>query len=455
MDVERALISKLISTGQLEEAISRGVRQEFFVDEECQNIWRYLLDHKRRYGSPPSLRVVKDDRPDFQWEHVPDSLTLVIDRFVNKVKQRQADHEIFELAGAIQDPERSENIEAEFLEVGRKLSILFTPTRVSRFSEVDQRIRHYEERAAKDEPLGIQFGFPTLDAVTGGIQPHEFVTVVAFSGVGKTTLLWNLAFNFWMQGKTPLFISLEMEAATLLRKFDAMLAGLKYEDVKHLRLSKDQVEQWRDKAEAIRNATADIPVIDDLRNCTPDSILAETIRHAPDIVVVDYLSLMKSSSVSKGVAMWQQLTEITQDLKQNARTLHVPILAAAQANRLAAKEGPELDTVGYSISVVQDSDIIITIHSDEEMREQKMIEVRVKKNRDGKLPTFRSHWDHDAMRYGEQSTTEYMRDRFIREEKEQEESMELDSKELPAVPPKAPRKRPRPRPHGVRPRPSR
>lgn len=429
------------------------MREEFFVEEECQDIWSYLLAHKRRYGAPPSMTVVKDDRPDFQWEHVPDSLALVIDRFVNKVKQRQADHEIFELAAAIQDPRRSENIEAEFLEVGRKLSVLFAPTRVSRLSEIDQRIKHYEERAEKDEPLGIQFGFPTLDAATGGIQPHEFVTIVAFSGVGKTTLLWNLAFNFWMQGKSPLFISLEMEASTLLRKFDAMIAGLNYEDIKHLRLRKDQVEQWRDKAEMIKKAAADIPVIDDLRNCTPDNILAETIRYDPDIVVVDYLSLMKSASNSRGTAMWQQLTEITQDLKQNARMLRIPVLAAAQANRLAAKEGPELDTVGYSISVVQDSDIILAMHASEEMREQKLIEIRVKKNRDGKLPTFTSHWDHDGMLYREQNQVEYIRDRFIREDKEEEEPMESNPKEFLARLAKTMPKQTRQKPGGARKRP--
>src|SRR6185295_13072910 len=127
---------------------------------------------------------------------------------------------------------------------------------------------------------------------------------------------------------TPLIISLEMEAATLLRRFDAMATALDYYALKRMELGDEQMETWRQKAEQIREKSADIPVIDSIRHCTPDHVFAETVRHKPDLVVIDYLSLMRSSRPSRNVSQWQSLTEITQDLKQNARTLKIPILAA-------------------------------------------------------------------------------------------------------------------------------
>lgn len=401
MDIERALISKIISTGQLEEAIAKGVREDLFADDECREMFGYLNAHARRYKSPPSLQAVKSDKPDFEWEHAQDPLPYIIDRFAVMAKRRLANEMVIELAAACDDPERAEKIDLEFLEVSRKLATLVPSSEVARFRDMDKRIVDYERRVVEGDKPGIPFGFPALDKWTGGIQPHEFVTVSGFSGLGKSTMLMAITFNAWVEGHTPLYISLEMEHATLLRKFDAMAASLDYAKMKQLGLPPEQLDTWREVAARIREKAQDIPIIDNIRHCTPDHIFAETVRHKPDLVVVDYLSLMRSSHPSRGHSIWQSLTEITQDLKQNARTLKIPIIAAAQTNRSASKDGAELDNIGYSISVIQDSDIVIGLYADDEMRERKEMEIRLNKNRDGALGRFAAIWDHDQMLYRE------------------------------------------------------
>ena len=233
--------------------------------------------------------------------------------------------------------------------------------------------------------MGVPFGFRSLDEWTGGIQPHEFVSVAGFSGLGKSTLLIVLAFNMWLRGFTPMFVTLEMEAKAILRRFDAMSTGIDYWKLKHLDLPEVEIETWREAAEKIQHKACDIPVIDSIRGCTPDHIFAETIRHKPDVVFLDYIGLMRSSHPQgRGASMWQTLTEITQDLKQNARTLGIPIVAAAQTNRSGAKDGAELDNIGLSISIIQDPDIVLGLFADDEMKEAKRMEIRLIKNRDGK-----------------------------------------------------------------------
>lgn len=399
MNIESALISKIISTGQLEEAVSKGVRDDLFADDECRDMFRYLTNHARRYKSPPSMEAVKNDKPDFLWEHTQDPLDYIIDRFNVLAKRRMANEMVVELAAACNDPERAENIDLEFLEVARKLAMLVPSGKVARMSEMESRIDEYERRAKEGDKTGIPFGFPQLDEWTGGIQPHEFITVMGFSGLGKSTMLLAIAFNTWVQGYTPLIISLEMEAGTILRKFDAMASSLDYQKMKQLDLPKDQIKNWRKTAARIQEKTCDIPVIDNIRHCTPDHVFAETVRHKPDLVIVDYLSLMRSSAPSRSSSMWQSLTEVTQDLKQNARTLKIPIVAAAQTNRSGGKDGAELDNVGYSISVTQDSDIILGLYADDAMKENREMEVRLNKNRDGRLGKFIAVWNHETMEY--------------------------------------------------------
>ena len=266
----------------------------------------------------------------------------------------------------------------------------------------------YEERAAEGKKIGVPFGYPTLDDWTGGVQSHELVTIAGFSGLGKSTMLMSLAFNAWSQGYTPLYISLEMEAGAILRKFDAMAASLDYAKIKQLQLPDSQIDNWRRTADDIAGKSQDIPVIDSIRGCTPDHVFAETVRHKPDLVLIDYLSLLRSSRPSRNSSMWQTLTEITQDLKQNARTLGIPIIAAAQTNRSGGKEGAELDNIGYAMSVVQDSDIMIGLFADDEMKERKEMEIRLNKNRDGRLGKFMAKWDHENMEFRQLT----MKDKF-------------------------------------------
>ena len=414
MDVERALISKIVTTGNLGEAISKGVRSDLFHDDELREMFIYLSDFARRYNSPPSELAIQNDKPDFEFERVPDDLSYLIDSFVNLAKRRLANEMVLELAAACNDPERSQNIDLEFLEVSRKLATLVPSTQVSRFSDMEKRVDEYEEKVKDGKRFGIPFGFEKLNRLTGGIQPHEFVTVCGFSGLGKSTMLMRMCFNAWFQQYNPLYISLEMEAGAILRKFDAMAASLNYNDMKQMDLKSDQLENWREYAASMKNKVNEIRVIDSIRHCTPENVYAEAVRYRPDIIFVDYLSLMRTARASRGTSLWQSLTEITQDLKMNARTLKIPIVAAAQTNRAGGKDGAELDNIGYSLSVIQDSDIVIGLYANEEIKERKEMEIRLNKNRDGPLGIFTAVWNHDELDFRDKDQKEIISDLFNR-----------------------------------------
>jgi len=404
MDVERALVSKIISTGQLEDAISKGIRTDLFADEECQEAFDYIVEHTRRYKSPPSMKAFQEDKPDFEVEYVQDPLDYVIDKFVTQAKRRLANDQVLELAQICNDPEKGHDIDLHFLEVSRNLATLVPSTEVHRFvGDMGKRIKEHERRKQEGDKRGLPWGYTTLDANTGGIASHMFCTVSGFSGLGKSTFLKSVCFNIWAKGKTPLFITLEEEAVHIAEQFDAMAASLDYAKLKQLDLSDEQMSNWKKYRDEIREKAADIPIIDKIRHCTPDNIFAETIRHQPDVVFVDYISLMRSSRPGQkgGMSMWQSITEITQDLKQNARTLGIPIVAAAQTNRSGGKDGAELDNIGNSISIIQDSDVVIGLFADDEMRERKEMEVRINKNRRGPLGKFKAIWDFSTLMFRE------------------------------------------------------
>jgi replicative DNA helicase len=424
VDVERALVAKIASTGQLEDAISKGVRSDLFDDEDAREVFNWMVSHRREWRTPPSLTVCREEYPEFDWSVIQDPLAYVVDKFLTLAKVRLAQEQLLELAALTKDPKKQQDIDVHFLEVSRKLATLVPSTEVSFFKrDLEKRIDSTEQMQKEGKKPGVPFGFPSLDRWTGGIQPHELVTIHGFSGLGKSTLSMVIAYNAWAAGYTPLIISLEMEARQMLRKFDAMSASLDYYKLKQLEMAPEDFKQWREIVSWVKGKTSEIPIIDSIRHCTPDHVFAETIRHAPQVVIIDYISLMRSSRPgAKGASMWQTITEITQDLKQNARTLGVPIIAMAQTNRSGAKDGSELDNVGYSLSIVQDSDIVLGLFADDAMKERKEMEIRLNKNRDGRIDKFTAIWDHEKTLYREK----VMKDLYQRRKEQQEEEREME-----------------------------
>jgi replicative DNA helicase len=410
MDLERLLISKVVFTGQIEAAMARKIVPKHFYDDECRDMYEYLIDHVRRYKSTPSLDAVKHDRPDFDWLQTEQTIEWVIDRFAVQVKRKVANDAIDELARAADDRERSENIDLEFLNVAQNLIMDLPSGKIDRFSEVERRIKEYEERKKLGKPEGIPYGLPTLDRATGGIHPWQLVTILAFTNVGKSTLLRAIAFNIWVKGYTPLIFSLEMGSEEILHSFDAMAAQLDLAKLKQLQLEDDQMDRWRSFAETVHKRDCDIPIVDSLYRVTPDQVYAETLRHKPDVVIIDYVGLMRSSYMNQGsgAKKHQILTDITQDLKINARMLKIPIIMAAQTNR-SGKDGADLDNVADSISISQDSDVVIGMFQDDDMEREREMEIRINKNRRGPRPKFRMLWDHDTQEYREKTPKDFFK----------------------------------------------
>ena len=397
MNVESALVAKIVATGRLEDAISKGVRIDLFVDDECRDVLNFILAHARKYGTAPSMKVLQHERPDFRPELVQEPLDYVLDQFFHLVKRRFAQEQVVELAKLTQDPNLNGELDMAFLEASRKLITLIPSTQVHGFvSGMGERIESYKESKLSGRRVGVPLGFHTLDKWTGGLQAGEFAVVAAFSGTGKTTFMKTVAFNIWSMGMTPLFITLEEDAKRIARTWDSMAASLDYQRMKDLELAPEELDQWEESRKKLMESSSDIPVVDKLRPCTPDHVLAETIRHRPDIVLIDYVSLMRSNRpAGRNGSLWQSVSEITQDLKQNAMTTGIPILAAAQTNRLGKREGAELDNVANSISITQDPDIVIGLFADDDMRIEHEMEIRLNKNRDGRIGKFRAIWDHE------------------------------------------------------------
>lgn len=398
MDYERLLLAKIAATGRIETLLLSGIREEHFYDRELQKIFTFLVEHYRKYKQAPSFGTVREAFPNHNFELTEEALDYIKDEFVKQLKWRFAANTVRDIAGILDDgPVACENIEEIFLERSRELTQLLPSASMARLSNLEERIAEYEKPL--DGTQGIKTGIPAVDNVCLGIQPYEYVSIIGASGSGKSTLAQYLLMNAYLQGKTPMYISLEMESNALLRKWDTMLfPEVSYMSLKSHTLDEEQSNRMKARAKEIKDkaGVSDILVLDDVRKCTVDRIYAEMAKWKPDICCVDYISLMDSHRQG---TTWEKTMYITQALKQTARTLKIPIIGVAQTNRASFQEGPQADNVAGSISIIQDSDIVLGLHSDAEMKREKRMQLRLIKNRDGQVLNTDLKWDMEKMQF--------------------------------------------------------
>ena len=87
-----------------------------------------------------------------------------------------------------------------------------------------------------------------------------------------------------------------------------------------------------------------------------------------DLLVVDYLQLLRGTGAQSQVNRVQEITEITQGLKAMAKDLHVPVLALSQLSRaveLREDKRPMLSDLRESGSIEQDADVVMFVFREE------------------------------------------------------------------------------------------
>ncbi len=109
-----------------------------------------------------------------------------------------------------------------------------------------------------------------------------------------------------------------------------------------------------------------------------------------DILVIDYLQLLTSNQYRN--QKQNQVSYISQMLKQLAMELDIPVIALSQLSRGSIENGkprkPVLSDLRDSGSLEQDSNIVLMLHTDDieqNFKDERFIKMYVRKNRDGML----------------------------------------------------------------------
>jgi len=240
---------------------------------------------------------------------------------------------------------------------------------------------------------GIPTGFGSLDGMLAGMQDSNLLVLAARPGVGKTAFGLNIARYVSVEKKIPVCVfSLEMSKEELV---DRLLVRQGLIDAWKLKTGQLSDEDFASLSEAM-GVLAEAPLyIDDTPGLTVTELRTKARRLQVDkgirFIVVDYLQLMHGTTRDNRV---QEVSEISQGLKNLARELKLPILAAAQLSRAMEQRGgrPRLSDLRESGSIEQDADVVMFLHrEDEEVRE--MVTCSIEKHRNGPTGQFNLYFN--------------------------------------------------------------
>ncbi len=241
-----------------------------------------------------------------------------------------------------------------------------------------------------DEIFGVPTGLIDLDRLLGGLQKSDLLIIAGRPGMGKTGFLLSVAKNAAQKHKKHVALfSLEMSAEQLVQRLIAQETGIDTQRMRSGRLSDDE---WPLFTQAIEVLSQTHIWLDDTPGITPLQLRTKCRRlhleHHLDLILLDYIQLMSGDTRTDNRV--QEVSYISRSLKQLARELNVPVLAAAQLSRAVEQrqdKRPQLSDLRESGSLEQDSDIVMFIHRPEALEKdsprQNIAEIIVAKHRNG------------------------------------------------------------------------
>ena len=264
-------------------------------------------------------------------------------------------------------------------------------------------------KIAKDPSTlrGISTGFDDLDTLTNGLQNSDLILLAARPGVGKTSFAMNVINNVATKVKKSCAIfSLEMPKIQIAQRSMCSIGNVSMERALKGKLS---VDEWASLIKASRKLSEAKIYIDDSSINDPNDILSKCRRikreHGLDLVMIDYLQLMRADKNSTFENKVLEVGEITRSLKIAAKELDVPIILLSQLSRaVEQRKGdhrPVLSDLRDSGSIEQDADIVMFIYkpdmyNDVITEESDVAELIIAKHRNGPLGTVKLRWNGET-----------------------------------------------------------
>jgi replicative DNA helicase len=242
--------------------------------------------------------------------------------------------------------------------------------------------------------IPIEFS-PTLQELSGGLQPGHLWVIGGFSSTGKSAVAVNFLLDVLRAGKSAMVISPEMTQEQYIIRLLSALSMVPQRSIR------DRLPSTLEESAALKRAEqglerSNLKVYDyvykiqDVRSHAQR--MSETV--GCDVVVIDFIQLLRASA---GDFSFGDMTEIILDLQQMAKDLRCTVVAFSQvSNEMAKWESQGGDDNFYAFkgsgAIKDAADFAIMLKRDR-VRSSPTLDMHVMKNRHGEMRVIPTHMD--------------------------------------------------------------
>ena len=225
-------------------------------------------------------------------------------------------------------------------------------------SSEDAVIEFIEDLNRKEDK--VDTGIAGIDRLVGGLRGGQYIALGARPGVGKSALGLSISTHVARTSGPVLFVSREMTSTEIMARVIASETGVDMQKI----VTKAYTEE---EYELICRAIAPVSVTP-LRfsmSRTPAQIRREAAammrNEGLKLITVDYIGLLSPDVPTK--SKYESATAISNELKQIAMELNVPILVLTQFNRESETGGtsrePTMAEARNSGAIEEDANLFI------------------------------------------------------------------------------------------------
>ena len=358
------IITSLIVDTKFIKTIGDILEVSYFDSDSNKFLVKSIIDYFKKYKSPPTmeaLKVVIDDvendvlktsivdslRGAWQHRESPD-LEFVKEKSLEFCKNQVIKSAIMESVELL-DNQKYDEIKG-VIDNAMKAG-------------VERDIGHdyitgLEERLTQQSRNTLPTQWDSVnELMDGGLAGGELGVIVAPAGIGKSWTLQALGAHAVKQGKTVIHYTLELNAQYVGLRYDTIVSGqptgnLQYykEDVlKAISKLKGEliIKYYPTRTASVNTLTAH------LQQCEMQGL-------KPDLVIVDYADIMKSTQHFSEKR--HQIGHVYEELRGMAGEFDIPVWTASQANRSSLEEDViGAEKVSEDYSKVMTSDFVMSM----------------------------------------------------------------------------------------------
>lgn len=397
--IEKTILSNLIHNEEYCRKVVPFIKTEYFTDQYERIVAKELLSFFTEYNKPASLDIlaIQIGNKKLHKDQIEG-----IEKYINELNFKTDNDEwLLKNTEAFCKKQAIYKAIVDSFEIiegnNKNLTEDAIPSMLSDALAVsfDSSIGHdyledfaqrYEFYNRKEEKL--PFDLELFNKITKGGLPRKTLNMIlAGTGVGKSLFMCHYAASVLMEGKSVLYITMEMAEERIAERIDANLLNMTMEE-----LGKVEKDIYETRVGKIIKKTTGKLIVKEYPTAAAHAghfkALLEELKmkrdFMPDVIVIDYLNICASSRLKhgSGVNSYTYIKSIAEELRGLAVEYNVPVLSATQTTR-GGYDNTDVDLTDTSESfgLPATVDFMFALISTEELENLNQIMVKQLKNR--------------------------------------------------------------------------